>query len=354
MERPTTIDPGQALVIGFRGTDVPKAIRRALAAGELGGLIFFKRNIESAAQLHALCQSLEYPEDRPPLLAIDQEGGRVARLGAPVLKLPPMRALAEFASATELRDCGALLGRQLAAIGLTMDFAPVLDVDSNRANPVIGDRAFGTTADSVARRALAFAEGLRAGGVLPCGKHFPGHGDTDVDSHLALPRLSHDRARLDAVELAPFRAAVAAELEALMTAHVLFDALDPELPATLSPAVLQGLLRDELGYRGLVVSDDLEMKAVADGWGIAESAVRSVEAGCDTVLVCSDVDAAFAARDALATRASADEGFAARLADGCARSLSLRRSRPPAPAPTLDDSIFAVPEPVAALLERFA
>lgn len=354
MKGPTTVDPGQALVIGFRGTDVPQAIRRALAAGELGGLIFFKRNIESAAQLHALCQSLEYPADHPPLLAIDQEGGRVARLGAPVLKLPPMRALAEVASEDELRDCGALLGRQLAAIGLTMDFAPVLDVDSNPANPVIGDRAFGTTADTVAPRALAFAEGLREGGVLPCGKHFPGHGDTDVDSHLALPRLTHDRARLDAVELAPFRAAVAADLEALMTAHVLFDALDPELPATLSPTVLQGLLRDELGYRGLVVSDDLEMKAVADGWGIAESAVRSVEAGCDTVLVCSDVDAAFEARDALAARASSDRTFAARLAEGCERSLALRRSRPPAPAPTLDDSIFAVTEPVAALMERLA
>ncbi len=349
----TTIEPGQVLVIGFQGTEVPKAIRSALAAGEIGGLIFFKRNIESAAQLHALCRSLEYPADRPPLLSIDQEGGRVARLGAPVLKLPPMRALAEVASEAELRACGEALGRQLAAIGLTMDFAPVLDVDSNPANPVIGDRAFGTTADSVAHHALAFAGGLRRGGVLPCGKHFPGHGDTDVDSHLALPRLTHDRARLDAVELAPFRAAIAADIEALMTAHVLFDALDPELPATLSTTVLQGLLREELGYRGLVISDDLEMKAVADRWGVAESAIRSIDAGCDTVLVCSDVDAAFAARDALSAKAAEDDRFAARLADACERSLALRRSRPPAPVATLDDSIFAAPEPVAALMERF-
>jgi beta-N-acetylhexosaminidase len=350
----TTFDPGQVLVIGFQGTDVPTAIRRSLASGELGGLIFFARNIESAAQLHEISRSLEYPAEQPPLLAIDQEGGRVARLGAPVLKLPPMRALADVATEAQLRDCGELLGRQLAAIGLTMDFAPVLDVDSNPANPVIGDRSFATTPDAVADRALAFAAGLRAGGVLPCGKHFPGHGDTDVDSHLALPRLTHDRARLDAIELAPFRAAIAADLEALMTAHVLFDALDPELPATLSATVLQGLLRQELGYRGLIISDDLEMKAVADRWGVAESAVRSIEAGCDTVLVCSDVDAAFAARDALAARAADDASFRSRLADAVERSLALRRGRPPAPAPALDDSTFAVTDAVATLMERFA
>lgn len=347
-----SLDAGQVLVIGFEGTDVPEAIRRSLAAGELGGLVFFRRNIESPGQLHALCRGLEYPAESPPLLAIDQEGGRVARLGAPVLKLPPMRDLARIATPDELRAVGAVLGRQLAAIGLTMDFAPVLDVDSNPANPVIGDRAFGSTAEAVAERALAFAAGLRAGGVLPCGKHFPGHGDTDTDSHLALPRLPHDRARLDAVELAPFRAAVDGGLEALMTAHVLFGALDPELPATLSPALIDGLLREELGYRGLIVSDDLEMKAVADRWGIPESAVRAVEAGCDTVLVCSDVDAAYAARDALAARADADERFAARLADACARSLALRETRPPRPAAALGDSTFAVPDSVTALLER--
>lgn len=349
----TRVDPGQALVIGFGGTEVPPMIRRALAAGELGGLILFKRNIESAAQVHDLCASLEWPAEAPPLLAIDQEGGRVARLGAPVLKLPPMRALGERASGEDLRALGEVLGRQLAALGLTMDFAPILDVDSNPANPVIGDRAFGASADAVVARALPFAAGLRAGGVWPCGKHFPGHGDTDLDSHLALPRLSHDRARLDAVELAPFRAAIDQGIEALMTAHVLFDALDPELPATLSREVLQGLLRDELGYEGVIVSDDLEMKAVADRWGVAESAVRAIDAGCDTLLVCSDVDAAFAARAALAERAAADAAFAARLDDACARSLALRRARPPAPAATLDDATFALAPSTRALLEAF-
>ncbi len=350
----TKLDPGQVLVIGFAGTDVPLVIREALAAGELGGLILFKRNIESAAQVHELCSSLETPAELPPMLAIDQEGGRVARLGEPVVRLPPMRALAEKASADQLRSLGEVLGRQLAALGLTMDFAPILDVDSNPSNPVIGDRAFGTDPEAVIARALPFADGLRAGGVLPCGKHFPGHGDTDVDSHLALPRLTHERARLDAVELAPFRAAIAAGLESLMTAHVLFDALDPELPATLSRTVLQGLLRDELGYRGVIVSDDLEMKAVADRWGVADSAVRAIDAGCDTLLVCSDVDAAFEAREALVARARDDAGFAARLDEACARSLALRRSRPPAPVATLDGSVFAVDAPLAELLEGFA
>lgn len=350
----TKLDPGQALVIGFGGTDVPPVIREALAAGQLGGLILFKRNIESPAQVHELCSSLETPPELPPMLAIDQEGGRVARLKEPVLCLPPMRALAEKASPAQLRAVGETLGRQLAALGLTMDFAPILDVDSNPANPVIGDRSFGADPEAVVASALPFAEGLRAGGVLPCGKHFPGHGDTDVDSHLALPRLSHDRARLDAVELAPFRAAIAAGIESLMTAHVLFDALDPELPATLSRTVIQGLLREELGYDGVIVSDDLEMKAVADRWGVADSAVRAIDAGCDTLLVCSDVDAAFEAREALNARARDDAAFATRLDDACARSLAMRRARPPAPVGTLDDSVFAVAPPLAALLEGFA
>jgi len=348
------VDPGQALVIGFAGTEVPPMIREALAAGQLGGLILFKRNIESAAQVHELLSGLRYPAELPPLLAVDQEGGRVARLRDPVVTLPPMRALGETATEAQLRDTGETLGRQLAALGFTMDFAPVLDVDSNPANPVIGDRAFGPTPESVIARALPFAAGLRAGGVLPCGKHFPGHGDTDVDSHLALPRLTHERGRLDAVELAPFRAAVAAGLEALMTAHVLFDALDPELPATLSRTVLQGLLREELGYEGLIISDDLEMKAVADRWGVADSAVRAIDAGCDTLLVCSDVDAAFEAREALAARARGDEAFAARLEDGCARSLALRRARPPAPVAELDESVFALAPALAKLLESVA
>jgi beta-N-acetylhexosaminidase len=223
-----------------------------------------------------------------------------------------------------------VLGAQLAALGINVDFAPVLDVDTNPDNPVIGDRSFGRDAETVITHALAFARGLAARGVASCGKHFPGHGDTDLDSHLALPRIAHDRARLDAVELAPFRAARGL-VPSIMTAHVVFDALDPGVPATLSRRVITGLLREELGYDGVIVSDDLEMKAVFDRWGVAESAVRAIEAGCDLLLVCSRLELVEEAAEALVARASTDPSFAHRLTEAAARVDRLRAQVPSRP-----------------------
>jgi beta-N-acetylhexosaminidase len=176
----------------------------------------------------------------------------------------------------------------------------------------------------VIKQALAFAHGLHDGGVLACGKHFPGHGDTDLDSHLALPRLRHDRARLDEIELAPF-AAAAKELPSMMTAHVVFEALDPDVPATMSEAAITGLLRGELGFEGAVFSDDLEMKAIAASYAIEDAAVRAVEAGCDLLLVCSDLDATARVRDALAARASQSKSFRRRLGEARSRANALRR-----------------------------
>ena len=177
-----------------------------------------------------------------------------------------------------------------AARAFIKTFAPVLDVDSNPDNPIIGDRAFSNDPHAVARLACAFIDGLQSGGVAGCGKHFPGHGDTNVDSHLALPKLDHSRERLDEIELVPFKAAARVEVAAVMTAHILFAALDDEHPATLSEKVLVPLLRDTIGYRGVIVSDDLEMKAIADHYGVEDAAVRAIRAGCDQLLICSKPD----------------------------------------------------------------
>jgi beta-N-acetylhexosaminidase len=240
-----------------------------------------------------------------------------------------MRRLAELGDPELCRSAGRVLGRQLRALGVSIDFAPVLDVDSNPENPVIGDRAFGPDPAAVIRFALPFAEGLHEAGVASCGKHFPGHGDTDLDSHLALPRVVHARNRLDAVELAPFRAAIRA-LPAMMTAHVIYDALDPGVPATLSHRIVTGLLKEELGYGGVVISDDLEMRAVSERFGVVDAGVRAIEAGCDALLVCSDVAAMLRLRDALGRRAEADRAFADRLADAAKRTRALRRAFPAA------------------------
>jgi beta-N-acetylhexosaminidase len=208
----------------------------------------------------------------------------------------------------------------------------VLDVNVNPLNPVIGDRAFGADAAAVARFGDAWIRGLRAGGVLSCGKHFPGHGDTSKDSHLDLPVVEAPRARLEDVELAPFASAIRADVDMLMSAHVVYPALDPGVPATMSRAICSDLLRARLGFRGVLVSDDLEMKAISDRQGIEDAVVRAVDAGCDAVLVCSDEALQERAHAALVKRAERDGAFRARCDEACARFLAMRRRVPPRPA----------------------
>jgi beta-N-acetylhexosaminidase len=225
-----------------------------------------------------------------------------------------------------------MLGRALRAVGVNLDFAPVADVDSNPANPVIGDRSFGREPERVSRHAVAMIEGLQSEGVLACAKHFPGHGDTEVDSHLDLPRVRHERARLDAIELAPFRAAVGADVASVMTAHVVFDALAPDVPATLSPAVVTDVLRGQLGFEGVCFSDDLHMKAVSERHSIEGAAVLAIAAGCDGLLICSEPIAQERARLELEARADRDATFAIRLREAADRMNALRRRAPSRPA----------------------
>ena len=251
------------------------------------------RNIQPPGQMGATITDLQnraQAEGLPPLfVAVDQEGGRVQRLGPPhYAKRAAAREIGQ--SSPELARAAAReIGAELRELGFNFDFAPVLDVDSNPQNPVIGDRSYGIDPEKVAALGVAAMRGFQEdAGVLACGKHFPGHGDTDTDSHFALPRITHDLAHLEAVDLVPFRTAIAAGIAAIMTSHILFPALDPTLPATLSPAILTGLLRQKLGFSGLIITDDLEMKGVAAGWGAAEAAVLAVEAGADILLCCHE------------------------------------------------------------------
>lgn len=323
---------GQVLIAGFPGTIAPAPLLESAQKGELGGIILFKRNLGQPLEVARLVASFvdATPEELPLMVAVDQEGGRVARLGSPVVRLPPMRKLAAVGDEALIEDAAQHLGRQLVALGFTMDFAPVLDVDTNPDNPVIGDRSFGSTADAVIRYAFAFARGLERAGIASCGKHFPGHGDTDLDSHLALPRLALDRARLDAVELPPFRAA-RGKLPAIMSAHVVFESVEAGVPATLSHRAMTGLLREELGWDGVTISDDLEMKAVADHHSVESLAVGAIRAGCDALLVCSDLERLERARTALVAEAERDAAFHARLADAADRHLRMRRRYPSRP-----------------------
>jgi beta-N-acetylhexosaminidase len=324
---------GQLLVGGFAGEELPASYAAALRDGRRGGAILFRRNCGDLARVASLCTAIRDAAgpSLPPFIGVDQEGGRVTRLPAPFLALPAARRLGATGDEALVRRAGSAAGAELAALGFNLDFAPVLDVDSNPANPIIGDRAFGSDPERVARLGFAFAAGLEGEGVLACGKHFPGHGDTSVDSHLDLPVVDHARARLDAVELAPFRAAARGGVATLMTAHVLCPALDPDVPATLSRRVCTDLLRGELGFEGVLFSDDLEMRAVAARWSVEETAVAAVRAGCDALLVCSREDWQERALEALVREAEKDGAFRARCEASAARSLALRRRFPPKP-----------------------
>jgi beta-N-acetylhexosaminidase len=332
-------DIGQLLWLGFHGTEVPAELGARIAAGGCGAVILFKRNLRVAGTgsgeiidldaLAALVDDLHRaaPAEAPLLVAVDQEGGVVQRVRAPATRWPAMMQhdrLGGDAAVALAEEVGLAMGAELRALGFDIDFAPVLDIHTNDANPIIGDRAFGRDADAAARRALAFARGLDRAGLLSCGKHFPGHGDTTTDSHLELPRIDHPWERLERVELAPFARAAEAGVPMIMTAHVVFAALDPAVPATLSPAVIEGLLRQKLGYRGVIVSDDLDMKAIAAHFGVGEAAVAAIRAGCDVLLLCQDPDHQREAAAALRAEASRDAAFAARVAEAAGRVRAMK------------------------------
>lgn len=325
---------GNVIVCGFHGLEAPSEARRWLSEGSVAGMILFKRNIANVDQACALIASCtaDRRASHPILVCVDQEGGRVARFGKPVLQLPPMRTISKAGDPNLTRETARVLGQQLRAIGVNLNFAPVLDVDTNPANPIIGDRAFGRTPSEVIEHALAFADGLHAGGVLSCGKHFPGHGDTDVDSHCDLPTILHHDERLNDVELPPFRAAVG-RVASLMTAHIVFEGLDPTAPATMSKAVIGELLRRDIGFQDAVFSDDLEMGAITDHYAIEEAGMLAIEAGCDLLLVCSDIEATGRLRDTLAREADRSKTFAARLAQARSRADALRRRVVDLPSP---------------------
>jgi beta-N-acetylhexosaminidase len=338
---------GQLLSVGFEGTTAPAALRARIAASEVGGVMLFRPNIADPGQVATLVASLRgaSPPEAPLLVSIDQEGGVVQRVRAPATVWPPMLAVGEAGDAARTTAVGRALGEELAALGVGWDFAPVLDVHTNPANPVIGNRAFGTTPETVSAQALAFWRGLRGAGLVGCGKHFPGHGDTRTDSHHELPVVPHDLERLRRVELAPFAAAAVAGMEALMTAHVLYPALDPDRPATLSRRIATDLLRGELGYRGVLVSDDLGMKAVADRYSIEELAVGAIEAGCDHLLIREPEARQQAAFEAIIRAAEARADFRARVEESAARVAALKaacRVALPAPAAMLS-SLLGTP-----------
>ncbi|MET8803434.1 glycoside hydrolase family 3 N-terminal domain-containing protein [Streptomyces sp. NPDC004546] len=320
-----TRDALAVLQPGFDGTTAPDWVRRRLGEG-LASVALFGRNVVTEEQVTALTAELRAERD-DLLVAIDEESGDVTRLDVRTgSSFPGNHALGAVDDPGLTRAVSRELGRRLAACGVNFDWAPSADVNANPDNPVIGVRSFGASTDLVARHTAAWVEGLQSTGVAACTKHFPGHGDTNVDSHHAVPRIDVDADTLYARELPPFRAAIAAGTRAIMSAHILVPALDPDRPGTLSRRILTELLRDELGYRGLIVTDGMEMRAISGTYGLEHGVVLAIAAGADAICVgggLCDEGTVLGLRDALVAAVRSGELPEERLADAAARVRDL-------------------------------
>ncbi len=291
---------GQILMAGFEGTSPSKEIQNLIKEYDLGGVILFSRNIEDPSQCARLTKALQkFSSDAPLFIAVDQEGGRVSRLPLPFTQFSSARTIGQCDTISLTYSHAEAIAKELRSVGINMNFAPVLDIDTNHKNPIIGDRAFGETPTIVSKHGLAMMVGMMDQKVIVCGKHFPGHGDTAADSHETLPELDHPLSRLVDIELKPFIHAVENRIPCIMTAHVRYRGIDDRLPASLSKKVIGQLLRKTIQFNGVVITDDLEMKGITSDFSVPEAAVRAVKAGSDLILVCHSPDQQAAVLEAL-------------------------------------------------------
>jgi beta-N-acetylhexosaminidase len=313
------------VLTGFEGATPEQGFDELLDAYPFCGFIFFDRNSASLEQLRALTDRLRgYYRDLPPILAIDQEGGRVMRLREGVAPIPPAAEIGATGDAQLAESLGAQCGRDLRRAGCNVNFAPVLDLAVDPRNTVIGSRSFGADPELVTRLGSAFARGLESAGIVATYKHFPGHGATEVDSHLALPVIHVDEATLRSRDFVPF-ARVARQAAAMMSAHVVVAALDSQHPATLSPVILQNLLRDEFGFSGVCFSDCLQMNAISQGFGSVDGGVAAMRAGCDVLTISHDPALAVRIVDGLVRAVERGELEGERLDEASERVTKLRR-----------------------------
>lgn len=280
-------DIGRLFILGFDGFSAPDSLKKISKKFNLGGVILFGRNIESPQQLKNLTTELRtLSNENPFFISIDQEGGRVQRLSPPQFSKYPSAGQIGIEQAFAI---GQKMGQEMKNLGMNLNFAPVLDVNTNSANPIIGDRSFGQDPQTVVEIARDFLKGLEES-VLGCGKHFPGHGDTDSDSHLALPIVSHDKERLEKIELYPFQEMIKSGLKMMMSAHVLYPALDSKNPATFSKTILDDIARKKLGFEGVIITDDMCMAGALSQADLPAASIQAFAAGCDLILICHNFE----------------------------------------------------------------
>lgn len=332
MSTPIRHQIGQQIIMGLKGHRLEKQEADFIIANNIGGIILFTRNVESPRQLrdlNAAIQELRHqmPDKAPLFISIDMEGGRVLRLKAPFTKWPALAHVGKIGSPSVAFRFAQAMGDEMKAVGINLDYAPSVDIFTNPANTVIGDRALSTKAEDVAKLGSALVRGYIKAGVIPCAKHFPGHGNTLVDSHVGLPIEEKTLQDLESVELEPFKKVMKARLDLIMVAHILFPKIDPEWPASLSSVFLQEILREQLRFRGLVISDDLDMGALKNNYSKGTIAVRALQAGCNLLLYCNEPDSPPTAIEAI-QKAIAERSLDAKIVENNYRSvLALKQDK---------------------------
>lgn len=282
---------GQLFIVGFEGETVNDEIVDLISNRKVGGLILFARNIVNSSQLIELNNSLRKIEsDIPLFISVDEEGGLVSRVPNEFEALPSSGEIGNYNSEEISYKVGAIIAKELKALGFNMDFAPVLDINSNPNNTVIGERAFGDNADIVTRLGIKTMEGIRDGGIIPVVKHFPGHGDTDVDSHYGLPIVTKTLDELNSLEFIPFKEAINNGADVVMISSIILSSIDSENPSTMSEKVMTDILRGDLGFDGVIATDDMTMAAIMDNYNLTDAVVMSIKSGADLVLVCHGYD----------------------------------------------------------------
>lgn len=343
MEQSISFMVGQHLVAGFEGTRVPEKLRQAVKQYKIGNIILFAHNVESAGQLKQLCadiQALMMEElGVPAFITIDQEGGAVSRLPKECAIVPSAMAVASTGNRENAYQAGLITGRELHALGVNFNLAPVFDVNSNPQNPVIGVRSYGDKPEAAAEFACEMFRGLKEAGVFSCAKHFPGHGDTAVDSHVGLPLVDKSLEELKACELKAFQMGIDAGIPGIMSTHILFPQLEKKkIPATMSRAIMTDLLRGAMGFKGLILSDCMMMGAIADQYGTVNGMVEALKAGVDLIFASHSVDLCVQAAQKMKEAVEAGDKPLAELEASAQRILSFKRQL----TPTLDEEFAQV------------
>jgi beta-N-acetylhexosaminidase len=318
---------GQLVIVGFDGKTADKDVKNLIEKYHAGGVILFKKNIKSVSETVALINSIKEinaVNKLPIFVSVDEEGGRISRMPDELKKIPSSQDIGKKNDEAFSYGIGGAIGNMVGQMGFNMDFAPVLDINSNPRNKVIGDRALGIDPDTVKRLGISTMKGLQSQNIIPVVKHFPGHGDTLLDSHVSLPVINYDMERLQSFEFIPFIHAIQNDADAVMVAHILMKKIDAGYPASMSQKIVTNILRENMGFKGVVMTDDLTMGAIEKNYEIENAAVKSVNAGCDTLLVCHGYDKQVRVIDALKAAAVKGTISKRRLNESVYRIIKLK------------------------------